>query len=403
MKLCSIGVVVVVALLIVCCPTMATPPVAEAATAVHAEPTGMERLFNGKDLTGWDGDPRLWSVREGAIHGETTPENVTNGNTFLIWQGGELGDFEVRLSFRCNAANNSGIQYRSRHITDESARNKWVVRGYQHEIRNENTLPNVPGFIYDEGGKRGRICQVGEQATWGGDGKQVVGNLINADEFKGLMKIDDWNDVVIRAEGDHIRHWLNGRLVLDFTDKEPSLALSKGVLALQLHAGKPMWVEFRDIRLKRLEPRLGDDQGAEAERLAELDQLWAEVSRAVNEGDFAAYSATCHPEGVLVSETKGFSQPLATALKRWRQEFLDTQSGRITAEVEMRFSRRLGDATTAHETGIFRYSAGKPGEPSMTDYVPFQSLLVKHEGRWRILMEHQLPHVDETAWNRLKD
>jgi hypothetical protein len=251
-KLWFYSAVVAVALLVTLRTAAAVPPVAEAAVAVHAEPTGMEVLFNGKDLTGWDGDPRLWSVRDGVIHGETTPENVATGNTFLIWQGGDLGDFEVRLSFRCNAANNSGIQYRSRRITDESARNKWVVRGYQHEIRNENTFPNVPGFIYDEGGKRGRICQVGEQATWEADGKQVVGTLIDADAFKGLMKIDDWNDVVIRAEGNHIRHWLNGRLVLDFTDNEPNLALSKGVLALQLHAGKPMWAEFRDIRLKRL-------------------------------------------------------------------------------------------------------------------------------------------------------
>ncbi len=230
----------------------AAPTVTEISNAVHAEPTGMEPLFNGKDLSGWDGDPRLWSVRGGVIHGETTPENAANGNTFLIWQGGDLDDFEVRLSFRCNAVNNSGIQYRSRHITDEKARNKWVVRGYQHEVRNENKFPNVPGFIYDEGGKRGRICQVGEKATWEVDGKKVVGMLIDEEEFRGLMKIDDWNDVVIRAEGNHIRHWLNGRLILDFTDNEPNLALARGVLALQLHAGKPMWAEFRNIRLKRL-------------------------------------------------------------------------------------------------------------------------------------------------------
>ena len=252
MKLCLPGTLVAVGLLVVSDPAEAAPPVAEESIAVHAEPTGMELLFNGNDLTGWDGDPRLWTVRDGVIHGETTPENVANGNTFLIFEGRELGDFELRLSFRCNATNNSGIQYRSRRITDETARNQWVVRGYQHEIRNENTLPNVPGFIYDEGGKRGRICQVGEQATWEADGKQVVGMLIEADAFKNLMKIDDWNDVVIRAEGNQIRHWLNGRLILDFTDNEPKLALPKGVLALQLHAGKPMWAEFRDIRLKRL-------------------------------------------------------------------------------------------------------------------------------------------------------
>ena len=67
----------------------------------------MQPLFNGKDLSGWDGDPRLWSVKDGAIHGETTAENKAKGNTFIIWKGGTLKDFDLRLSFRCNATNNS--------------------------------------------------------------------------------------------------------------------------------------------------------------------------------------------------------------------------------------------------------------------------------------------------------
>ncbi len=216
-----------------------------------AEPEGMKSIFNGKDLSGWNGDPRLWSVRDGVIHGETTAENAAKGNTFIIWEDGDLKDFELRLSFRCNATNNSGIQYRSKHITS-GARNDWVVRGYQHEIRNEVDLPSVSGFIYDEGGKRRRICLVGEKATWGKDGKEVTETLIDAEGFKELFKLDDWNDVIIRAEGNHIQHYMNGKLILDFTDSD-DFALTEGVLALQLHAGKPMWVEYKDIRLKELE------------------------------------------------------------------------------------------------------------------------------------------------------
>ena len=233
--------------------TFAIAPSATQAEAPPAEPAGMQQLFDGMDLDGWDGDSRLWSVRDGVIHGETTPENVAQGNTFLIWKGGDVGDFDLRLSFRCNAVNNSGIQYRSKHITDDTAKNKWVVRGYQHEIRNEDTFPNVSGFIYDEGGSRQRICQVGEQATWEDEaGKKVTATLIDQESFKQLMKVDGWNDVVIRAEGNRIRHYLNGRLILDFTDKDSKRALAKGVLALQLHAGKPMWAEYRNIRLKAL-------------------------------------------------------------------------------------------------------------------------------------------------------
>jgi hypothetical protein len=213
------------------------------------EPADMRTIFNGKDLTGWDGDPRLWSVKDGALHGETTAENRANGNTFIIWKDGLTKDFELRLSFRCNATNNSGIQYRSKHVTEGKVRNKWVVHGYQYEIRNETKLPSVAGFIYGEGIGRGRMCLVGEKAKWGDDGKQVTGTLIDAPDYEKLFKLDDWNDVVIIAEGTRIRHYLNNRLILDFTDS-PKLALYEGVLALQIHAGKPMWVDFKNIRIK---------------------------------------------------------------------------------------------------------------------------------------------------------
>ena len=224
---------------------------AEDVQQVPEEPAEMRQLFNGKDLSGWEGDPRLWSVKDGVIHGETTAENAAKGNTFLIWKEGKLKDFDLRLSFRCTDTNNSGIQYRSKHITEQGARNPWVVRGYQHELRNEENLPSVAGFIYDEGGKRRRICLVGEKALWTEDGKQVTGSLIDQEGYKELFKLDDWNDVVIVARGNHIQHYLNGRLILDFTDA-PELALYEGILALQLHAGAPMWVEFKNIRLTEL-------------------------------------------------------------------------------------------------------------------------------------------------------
>lgn len=208
-------------------------------------------LFNGRDLEGWDGDKRLWSVRDGVIHGETTATARAEGNTFLIREGLVLEDFELQFAFRCTAANNSGIQYRSRHITDPAAKpaNAWVVRGYQHELRNEAQLPNVSGFIYDEGGKRGRICLVGERAEWIDGAKRVTGGLIDAAGYARLFRLDDWNEVRIVAAGRRIRHFMNGTLTLDFTDGE-DVALRRGILALQLHAGAPMWTEFKDIRVR---------------------------------------------------------------------------------------------------------------------------------------------------------
>ncbi|MDC0261693.1 DUF1080 domain-containing protein [Planctomycetaceae bacterium] len=222
---------------------------AESPQTAPKESPDLLSIFNGKNLDGWNGDSRLWSVKDGVIHGETTTEIPTKGNTFLLWKEGTTKDFELRLSFRCSASNNSGIQYRSKHIKDDKVRNDWVVRGYQHEIRNESKLPNVAGFIYGEGLGRGRICLTGEKAVVSKEGKkEVTETLITAAEFEKLVKLDDWNDVVIIAKGNHIQHYLNNRLILDFTDS-PELALRDGILALQLHAGKPMWVDFKNIRI----------------------------------------------------------------------------------------------------------------------------------------------------------
>lgn len=221
------------------------------------EPAGMVQLFNGKDLTGWDGDPQLWSVKDGVLRGETTPENPAKGNTFIVWKGNDqvpatLKDFELRLSFRVAGTNNSGVQYRSKHITD-AKNNKWVVRGYQAEVRNETKLPNTAGFIYDEGGKRGRLALVGEKVVWENGKKNVVGKVGDVDAFLASIKPDGWNDYVIIAKGNNIQQFVNGIQTVDFTDNEPQLALQEGIIALQLHAGKPMWVEFKDVRVKKID------------------------------------------------------------------------------------------------------------------------------------------------------
>lgn len=221
------------------------------------EPAGMVQLFNGKDLVGWDGDPRLWSVKDGVIRGETTNENPAKGNTFIIWKGNDqvpavLKDFELRLSFRVSGTNNSGVQYRSKHIAD-AKNNPWVVRGYQAEVRNEKKLPNTAGFIYDEGGKRGRLVLVGEKVVWESGKKNVVGQVGDVSAFLESIKPDGWNEYVIIAKGNNIQQFVNGIQTVDFTDNDPQLALKEGIIALQLHAGQPMWVEFKEVRVKRMD------------------------------------------------------------------------------------------------------------------------------------------------------
>ena len=107
-------------------------------------------LFNGKDLTGWDGDKRLWSVRDGAIRGQTTITKPALHNTFLIWRDGKLKDFELKLKFRIQNGN-SGVQYRSKEFRE------WRVSGYQAEVCNGGGV----GFLYHERG-RGGLVNVGD-------------------------------------------------------------------------------------------------------------------------------------------------------------------------------------------------------------------------------------------------
>jgi hypothetical protein len=139
----------------------------------------------------------------------------------------------------------------------------------------------------------------------------------------------------------------------------------------------------------------------DAARLAELDRFWNAVSQSVKTGDFEGYKATCHPEGVLVNEKGKTSHPLTKALERWKPGFDDTKAGRARASVEFRFSERLGDETTAHETGIFLYSFTDAQGQAKKDYVRFEALLVKRDG-WKILMEYQKSPATAEEWGALK-
>lgn len=144
-----------------------------------------------------------------------------------------------------------------------------------------------------------------------------------------------------------------------------------------------------------------DSQPDESARLAELDAYWAEVSRCVKEGDFEGYTATFHKDGVFVAGTTNVAYPITQALERWEIDFTQTKSGEISANVELRFSKRLGDETTAHETGMFYYSKVDSDGTKTGYYIELQALLVKR-GTWKALMEYQVAESTEEEWNKLK-
>lgn len=212
--------------------------------ATRAADEDFKPIFNGHDLAGWDGDPRFWSVRGGVIRGETTLERMALSNTFLIWRGGVLEDFEIRLKVRIRNGN-SGVQYRSRDL------GKFVVAGYQAEIDNS---PGKSGFLYEEKGRK-HLALVGEKVEIDAQQKpRVAGKLAEKKELiaQGYYKEKDWNDYRILARGNHLEHYLNGTKVVDVLDNDPKGRSLEGILALQIHAGPPMLVEFKDILLKPL-------------------------------------------------------------------------------------------------------------------------------------------------------
>lgn len=133
-----------------------------------------------------------------------------------------------------------------------------------------------------------------------------------------------------------------------------------------------------------------------------VDAFWAEAARTVEEGDFEGYAALYHPDAVLVNGISGASYPVAVALAGWKQGFDDTREGRMTAGLQTRFSERLLGETTAHETGIFRYTSQRPGEAPETAYIHFQDLLVRVDGEWRWVMEYQIAVATEEEWDALR-
>ena len=203
-----------------------------------------KELFDGTTLDGWDGDSTYWSVEDGAITGRTTPEKKLKHNNFLIWKGGTLKDFELRLKYKL-ASGNSGVQYRSR--DDGNHR----VSGYQADIVG-GANDKYSGILYDENG-RGILAQRGQKVVIDDAGKKnVVGSVGDADEILKAIKKDDWNEYTITAKGNHLVQQINGVTTVDVTDQDKAKAVREGILALQIHVGDPMTVQFKEIKLTEL-------------------------------------------------------------------------------------------------------------------------------------------------------
>ncbi len=207
---------------------------------------GFKPIFDGQSLEGWrphGDDESYWRVEDSAIVGESTEEHQLGHNTFLVWDHGQVDDFELRLQFRISGSDeaNSGIQFRGVQREDGH------VIGYQADI---DRAGNWIGCLYDEAqrgvlGTRGQLVRVNQ------NGGLAVQQVDDAAELFSHVNIDDWNDYTISARGNVIKLSINGHLTVEVTDDQPEGLDLSGLLALQLHAGPPMKIEFRNIRLKR--------------------------------------------------------------------------------------------------------------------------------------------------------
>ena len=213
------------------------------AAGATPEPGGDSReLFNGKDLSGWDGDQQIWSVQDGAITGQTTAEKPIKHNTFLIWKDGTVGDFELHAKFKITGGN-SGIQYRSKDLGDH------VVSGYQADIV-DGSPDKYSGILYEEKG-RGILAERGQAVTIT-ENEKAKEKFGDSAEIASAIKRGDWNEYTITARGNHLTHKINGVKTIEVIDNDASKAAKEGILALQVHMGPAMTVQFKEIRLKEL-------------------------------------------------------------------------------------------------------------------------------------------------------
>jgi putative heme-binding domain-containing protein len=199
-----------------------------------------QSLFNGRDLSGWDGNPELWSVQNGYITGITKDDAPLPYNQFLIWRGGTVKNFELKVIAR-QAGNNSGIQYRSKELPEVG---KWSIGGYQCDMH--PTAANN-AMLYDEKG-RGIVCLNGQSVIVDGEGKKWLVKESASVECNAA----DWNEYKIIARGNRLVHQINGNTTAEIVDHQASERELEGLLAFQVHRGPAMKVEIKEVILKTL-------------------------------------------------------------------------------------------------------------------------------------------------------
>ena len=222
--------------------TESTEPWPEKTAEVGARPgaDGFVRVFDGRSLRGWKGDPQFWKVKDGALVG--TADGTLKRNHFLTWEKATLRNFEIIVKVRVSEGGNSGIQYRGISRPDIGLD---VVSGYQCDV--VANVPQYNGMLYEERGRR-ILCHTGEKVIVDPDGQSWIVGTFPVKEFAA----GEWHDFRVLVEGNHHRHWINGHPTADLIDLDEKGRALEGVLAVQVHVGPAMTVEYKDFKVKHL-------------------------------------------------------------------------------------------------------------------------------------------------------
>ena len=244
----------------------------------YTDHTGWTQIFDGRSLTHWDGNPDVWKAENGAITAENWPERRI-GTTYIIWRGGEPGDFELKLEVKADYDVHGGIFYRSI-VGAEPARGGGAgsaARGAAPAGTPRPQLPpqavpsdprwNVRGYAMDwdyDPGNNGNVQDPGAgrtdtQIVWRGhivrteNGKRPrsIGTLGDRDGLMKFITLGDWNQIHIIAHGHQLTHIVNGHVMAILIDDDQAALKTKGVIALQIEQYGTGRVSFRNIWLKQ--------------------------------------------------------------------------------------------------------------------------------------------------------
>ncbi|WP_146531162.1 3-keto-disaccharide hydrolase [Novipirellula artificiosorum] len=214
--------------------------------AVLAEDNGFVPMFNGRDMAQWEGKSGWWKVEKGLLTAESTVEKPCTRSHYLYWTGGEPADFEMRCQFRISAAGNSGIQFRSERRED------WDTWGYQADMDGAGVYM---GCLYQH--ERGLVAERGQSVSIDAKGQKTIATFAEAAKLLQVVKPEQWNTYRVIAKGSRVSLWINGVKMCEADDVEPRLGLRKGIIALQMHQGPPMKVEYKDLMI-RVDDRTDD-------------------------------------------------------------------------------------------------------------------------------------------------